>query len=210
GPKIEQARGALRYVLENLNGDDRFGLITFNSVVESFADSLQPMDARPRALAYVDRLTAQGGTNIHEALLTALRQVQPERPTYLIFLTDGQPTNGVTDPNRIARAVGDAAAANVRLFAFGVGNDVNAILLDRVARENHGTADYVKPEEDLEERLSAFYAKVASPVLTDVRLEFSRPVRESYPDPVPDLFAGQQLLVVGRYPGGGPTTVIIS
>ena len=209
GPKIEQARGALRYVLENLNGDDRFGVVTFNSVVDSFADRLQSMDARPRALAYVDRLTAQGGTNIQEALLTALRQVQPDRPTYLIFLTDGQPTNGVTDPNRIARAVGDAAAPNVRLFVFGVGYDVNTVLLDRLARENHGAADYVKPDENLEERLSAFYTKVASPVLTDVRLEFSRSIRDLYPDPLPDLFAGQQLLVVGRYTSGGPTTVAL-
>jgi Ca-activated chloride channel homolog len=209
GPKIEQARGALRYVLENLNGDDRFSVVTFNTVVETFADGLQPLAARPRALAYVDRLTAQGGTNIHEALLTALRQVQPERPTYLIFLTDGQPTNGITDPNRIARAAGDAAAPNVRLFVFGVGYDVNTVLLDRLARENRGTADYVKPEENLEERLSAFYTKVASPVLTDVRLEFSRPTRDLYPDPLPDLFAGQQLLVVGRYPSGGPTTVTL-
>jgi Ca-activated chloride channel family protein len=136
-----------------------------------------------------------------------MRQVRPERPTLVIFLTDGQPTTGVTDPNRIARAVGDAAPSNVRLFVFGVGYDVNTILLDTLAQENRGTADYVKPEENLEERLSAFYLKVASPVLTDVRLDLGRPIHQFYPERTPDLFAGQQLLVVGRYASGGPTTV---
>ncbi|HZS00471.1 MAG TPA: VIT domain-containing protein [Chloroflexota bacterium] len=209
GVKIEQARAALRYVLEHLNADDRFNVISFNSVVDSFAPGLQPMAARPDALAYVDGLRAEGGTNIHEALLTALRQAEPERPTLLVFLTDGLPTNGVTDINRIIRDVGNAVTPNVRLFAFGVGYDVNTVLLDRLARENHGTSDYVKPEENLEERLSAFYTKVASPVLTDLRLDLGRPTHDLYPDPLPDLFAGQQLLVVGRYASGGPTTVTL-
>src|SRR5262249_50255267 len=143
GPKIEQARNALRYVLQSLNADDRFNVISFNSTVDSFADGLQPLAARPRALGYVDGLRAAGGTNIQEALLTALRQVQSDRPTFLVFLTDGQPTNGVIDPNRIVRDVGNAAPSNVRLFVFGVGYDVNAVLLDRLARENRGAADYV-------------------------------------------------------------------
>jgi Ca-activated chloride channel family protein len=209
GPKIEQARGALRYVLQSLNPDDRFNVISFNSTVDSFADGLQPLSARPQALGYVDGLRATGGTNIQEALLTALRQVQSDRPTFLVFLTDGQPTNGVTDPNRIVRDVGNAAPSNVRLFVFGVGYDVNAVLLDRLARENHGAADYVKPDENIEERLGAFYTKIASPVLTDLRLDVSRAIRDVYPEPLPDLFAGQQLMVVGRYRDAGPTSLTL-
>lgn len=209
GAKIEQARAALRYVVENLNPEDRFNVISFNSTVDSFASGLQPVSARPRALAYVDGLRANGGTDIHGGLLTALRQVEPGRPTLVIFLTDGLPTNGVTDLNRIVRDVGNAVTANVRLFVFGVGYDVNTVLLDRLARENHGTSDYVKPEENLEERLGAFYTKVASPVLTDLRLDLGRATQDLYPDPLPDLFAGQQLMVVGRYRNGGPTTVTL-
>ena len=100
-----------------------------------------------------------------------MRQVQPERPTYLIFLTDGQPTNGDHRPEPDRAGRGRRSGAERAPFRVRRGYDVNTLLLDRLARENRGTADYVKPEENLEERLSAFYTKVALPVLTDVRLE---------------------------------------
>ena len=111
-------------------------------------------------------MRAEGGTNIERALLEAMDTAQTERPTILIFLTDGLATEGVTDTDQILRDVKDAApaGANVRLFTFGVGDDVDTILLDTLAEDNHGASAYVRPAERIDESVSAFYAKVSAPV----------------------------------------------
>jgi len=127
-----------------------------------------------------------------------------------IFLTDGLPTVGETDDAKItadARAL--SRARSVRLFDFGVGYDVDVHFLDRLAEANRGDSDYVRPEEDIEAKVSRFYKKVASPVLTDVHVELGgAQTAEMYPRPseLPDLFTGSQLLIAGRYTGSGPIT----
>lgn len=202
GRKIEQARSALRFVLDNLHDSDRFGIVAFDSVVRTFADQLMPASERASAREFVDRLQAQGGTNIAGALERALRLADGEagRPQLIVFLTDGLPTVGPSDPREILRQAAAVAGASHRVFTFGVGDDVNTLLLDALAQEYRGAATYVRPGENLEETLAAFYRKVGVPVLADTRLEF-RGVRvtDVYPQPLPDLFAGQQLVVLGRY-----------
>jgi len=210
GEKIVQAKEALRFVLGSLHDEDRFNVISFSTGVRSFASSLQPASARGEARRWVDGLRAAGGTNIHRALLEALTQVDQERPTTIIFLTDGLATEGVTDTEQIIRDVAREAPESVRLFCFGVGYDVNTVLLDTIAQEHRGTSAYVRPGQDIEEEVSAFYAKVSTPLLADLRLSFKGVhVEETYPHPLPDLFAGTQLVVVGRYRRGGPTTVTL-
>lgn len=210
GDKIKQARDALRFVVNNLNDADRFNIISFNSVITRLADRLQPASQRAKGLAFVDGLTATGSTNIQDALLDALKDVDRERPTTLIFLTDGLPTVGETNAQRILETVQRGVPANVRLFTFGVGYDVNTILLDSMAQQNRGSSDYVKPDENLEEAVSTFYAKVSQPVLTDLSLDFGAiRVYDTYPKPLPDLFAGGQLVLVGRYKGSGPATLTL-
>jgi Ca-activated chloride channel family protein len=159
----------------------------------------------------VARLEANGSTDINRALLEALAMPDEERPTLLIFLTDGLPTTGEVDVERIIDNVDDAAMNNVRIFPFGVGYDVNTVLLDTIAQNQRGASGYVRPEEAIDEKVSAFYAKVSTPLLADLEIEFGRiDVEDTYPYPLPDLFAGTQLVVVGRYRQGGDTTITLA
>lgn len=208
GEKIEQAKDALAYVLEHLNPEDRFNVIAFSTGVRAWARGLRPASEAPEARRWVERLEAGGGTDIHSALLEALAQADRERPAVLIFLTDGQPTEGVVEIDRILEDVRRAVPANVRLFPFGVGDDVNTVLLDTLAQEHRGAPAYVRPGERIDDAVAAFYAKVQAPVLTDISLDFGDVVVEdAYPRPLPDLFAGTQLILVGRYRGGGPVRI---
>lgn len=216
GPKIEQARGALSFVLNHLRPNDQFNVMTFNEsndLLSSEGLLAATPDNIKRGLAFVKDIQAEGGTNIHDALQTAYKMFPAEsdgRQNMIIFLTDGLPTVGETDQSKIiedARALGKPR--RIRLFDFGVGYDVDVHFLDRLAQQNKGDSDYVRPEEDIEAKVSRFYAKVASPVLTDVQLEINGvKTADVYPRPsdLPDLFAGSQLLIAGRYTGQGPVT----
>ena len=217
GQKFQQAQAALKYVLEHLNAEDRFNIIAFSTGLQRFDQGLQRASAAARAAAWVDTLRAQGGTDINRALLEALSLTgngadSASRPTIVIFLTDGLPTEGVVDPDQIVANVAQAASSNlmVRLFAFGVGNDVDTLLLDKLAEQNHGASAYVRPGQRIDETISGFYAKVSMPVLSNISLDFG-PVQaeDLYPSPLPDLFAGAQLVTVGRYQNPGPATITL-
>jgi Ca-activated chloride channel family protein len=208
GEKLEQAKEALRFVLERLNPDDRFNILSFNDTIDTYAETLQSAGRADEAEEFVDDLEADSGTNINEALLEALRQLPGERPELVIFLTDGQPTVGIQDPDVIVGNVSDAVSSSTRMFVFGVGDDVNTDLLDTLAQENRGVSQYVRPDEDVAAAVSSFYEKVSTPVLTDIELDFGDiEVTDVYPEPLPDLFAGTQLVVVGRYEGEGTVTL---
>lgn len=210
GEKIQQAKAALRYILDHLNPEDRFNIVRFSTDVESYAAGLRPATEHNQAQRFVDELHAAGNTDINRALLQALAMADKERPTILIFLTDGQPTTGVVDGAQIVASVKQAFRSNVRLFAFGVGDDVNAVLLDTLAQDNRGVTAYVRPGQRIDEQVSAFYAKISTPVLADLKLDWGgASVYDIYPDPLPDLFAGTQLVLVGRYASrsSGPATI---
>ena len=217
GPKIEQARSALAYVLQNLRPADEFNVLTFNEANDILSPSgllRATPDNIKRGLAFVKGIEAEGGTNIHDALDAALKMFPAAQndgaQNMTIFLTDGLPTVGETDDAKItadARVL--SRARHIRLFDFGVGYDVDVHFLDRLAEANRGDSDYVRPEEDIEAKVSRFYKKVASPVLTDVHVEIGgAQTAELYPHPseLPDLFTGSQLLIAGRYTGSGPVT----
>ena len=162
------------------------------------------------ALSWIDRLSAVGSTDINRALLEAAAVVDPERPTYLIFLTDGLPTEGVIEAQEILKNFEQSAPPNLKVFAFGVGYDVDTLLLDSLSQEHHGQSTYVRPGESLDEVLSAFYERISTPVLTDLKLDFGNLVTfDIYPGPLPDLFAGSQMVVVGRYREGGSADVTL-
>jgi len=211
--KIEQARRALKFCLSNLNPQDKFNIIPFAHEPVRFKEGLVPADAGnvQAARDYADALRATGGTNINDALLLALAAApaaDETRPYLIVFLTDGLPTVGVTDVQEILKGVAGKNTARVRLFVFGVGHDVNTQLLDLLAEQNRGARDYVAPGEDLELKLSGFYRKVADPVLGDLELKFpGLEVYDLFPPKLADLFAGTELVVVGRYRGEGPKTV---
>jgi Ca-activated chloride channel family protein len=208
GEKIRQAKSAAKYVLSHLGEDDRFHITTFSSGVEQFAPGLSPAPDAEKAIDWVNSITAGGSTDINRALLDAAGAVDSERPAYVLFLTDGLPTVGTRDSQRIIANFTDVAGSNIRLFPFGVGYDVDTLLLDSLSQEHHGASTYVKPEEDLDRILSGFYEKISTPVLTDLSLEFSGiSTYDVYPQPLPDLFQGSQLVVTGRYHDGGKADI---
>lgn len=211
GQKIAQAKGAARYVLDNLNPADRFNIVAFSTATRLFSDKPASVSQRQAGRDFVDKLQAAGSTDINRALLEAIAGADPSRPTVVIFLTDGLPTAGETDPDRIVANVGAAAPKSVRLFAFGVGYDVDTVLLDELSSKQRGTSAYVTPQQDIEEEVSGFYQKVSEPVLVDVTAVFTGvQVEDLYPYPLPDLFAGSQLVVAGRYRTGGTAELRLS
>jgi Ca-activated chloride channel family protein len=163
------------------------------------------------AISWVNQLSALGSTDINRALLEAAALSDQERPTYIIFLTDGLPTEGVVESMEILNNLEVNAPSNLRLFVFGVGYDVDTYLLDSLADHHHGTSTYVFPGEKIDEVLSTFYAKISTPVLTYLQLEFGNIViYDLYPSPLPDLFDGSQIVVVGRYQSGGISDVTLN
>ncbi len=207
GKKIEQARAALRYALENLNGRDRFNVITFATQDRSFADELVPATEENvlDALAFVEKIEAGGSTNIDDALELALDLPSSVNPQMVVFMTDGLPTAGETDVATILEHV-EERNDGVRIFTFGVGYDVNTTLLDRLSLDSRGTVDYVKPGENLEHKVSSFYSKVAKPILADITIDFDDiETYDVYPIDLPDVFNGAQVTIFGRYEGAGAT-----
>lgn len=211
GDKIVQGRNALKYVLEQLKPNDRFKVISFASSILTYANDLRPASERGDAARWVDTIIASGSTDINRALLEALADVDKERATIVIFVTDGLPTVGEVDGDRILENVKRVAPGNVRLFTFGVGDDVNTLLLDSLGERHRGTSAYVRPGEDIQETVSGFYAKVSTPVLSDLEIDFGGiETYDTYPYPLPDLFAGTQLVIAGRYKGGGPSKITLA
>ncbi len=212
GEKIIQARGAAKFVLEQLKSEDRFGVITFATGIVSYAPGkLSPASERGDAIRFVENIQASGSTNINRALLEALAVADKTRPTIVIFLTDGLPTVDETNTERILENVKNNAPSNVRLFTFGVGDDVNTVLLDSLAERQRGASAYVRPGENIEETVSGFYAQVSTPVLSDLKIDFGGiETYDAYPFPLPDLFAGTQLVMAGRYKNGGATKITLS
>ncbi len=213
GEKIVQAREAAEFILRNLGPADRFGVITFSDQITPLTEGLTEASADRvvDTVAKVRTIYADGWTDIHGALTLAMSWFAPdERPKYVLFLTDGLPTRGPTDTDTIVRDVTAANKAAARLFAFGVGYDVNTHLLDLLSQGNRGTTTYVVPGENLEGALSAFYRKIAEPALTGLSLAVAGvSVYDLYPRALPDLFYGGQIMVVGRFVGNGAAEIVV-
>ncbi len=214
GNKIVQAKDAVRFIINHLDGNDRFSIIDFDDGVSLFVPELVSANSanRDKALKFVDEIEDSGGTNINDALLQALRMMKAgERPNYVLFLTDGLPTVGIQDIGEILTNISRANQFKSRIFVFGVGYDVNTELLDKMSSENRGTSVYVGENEDLEVAVSNYYEKISSPLLSDLSLAFKGiEVSNSYPQTLPDLFKGSQLVLLGKYKGDGPLTVFLS
>lgn len=212
GEKMAQARDALTFVLNHLNEGDRFNVVAFSTGVRTFSQRLESLSALPEARRFVENLEPGGSTDINRALLETMSLTDKSRPTIVIFLTDGLPTSGVVETPIILNNIEQAANDNIRIFPFGVGDDVDTILLDTLAQEVRGASAYVRPGERIDEQISSFYNKVSTPVLADLALEVSGSIilEDSYPHPLPDLFAGTQLILTGRYRNSGPAVITLT
>jgi Ca-activated chloride channel family protein len=217
GRKIEQARAAGRQLLATLRPADRFRLIDFSSDVRTFQnDFVSATDANVRqATRYLDALDASGGTNIEGALREAMRPaVADGRLPIILFLTDGEPTIGETQPDRLATIASDAnarARESRRIFTFGLGSDVNVSLLETLALEGRGTSQFVRPDESVERMVGIVADRLVGPVLTDVRIRVEGDPRLSrmLPGQPSDLFADHDLVALARYSGHGQARVIV-
>ncbi|WP_372369345.1 VIT domain-containing protein [Candidatus Uabimicrobium sp. HlEnr_7] len=219
GDKMDQAKKALQYCLHQLNEKDNFNIVSFSTEANLYKDKLVNASKQnvKKALGYIEEeIFARGGTNLEEALHYAL-DIAPKnstRPYMIILLTDGKPTIGVTNPEQIIKKVQKASLKNLRLFSFGIGDQLNAKLLDRLAEENKGTREYVSAKEDIEIKISSFVDKVSSPVLSNVKVKFpsSEEIRitEVYPREIPDLFKGSPLTLLGRFSGKGDQVIKVT
>jgi Ca-activated chloride channel family protein len=215
GEKIEQARQAALQVLEGLDDGETFNVILYSEDVSSFA--AQPVVKNAASMqavrAFLRRITARGGTNLHDALVEALRMKPADGCLPLVlFLTDGLPTVGQTSEKAIRDVVSKANPHERRVFTFGVGVDVNTPLLDKIALESRATATFVLPREDVEVKVGQVFKRLVGPVLTAPKLQVrdgdGRPalgrVTDLLPGRLPDLFEGDQLVLLGQYTGEDP------
>lgn len=222
GEKLDQAKKAFTYCLKALKPDDRFGLITFATATRHFEDGLlkaSPANVK-RATDFVADTEASGATALNDALVEALGLIgkPSDRPAMVIFLTDGLPTVGERDTDRILANVAkanktttDSQQRLARTFIFGVGDDVNTHLLDQIAEANGGSTNYVRPKEDIEAAVSSLYLKLSHPVLSNLALKLDGiNSHDLYPQKLPDLFLGSQLAIVGRYDTSGPDAITLT
>jgi Ca-activated chloride channel homolog len=223
GKKIEQAREALKFLIQQLRPGDTFNIVAYDSTIETFRPEMQRADddTIKAALGFADGMYAGGSTNINGALQTALGMLNDaKRPSYVLFMTDGLPTVGELSEQKIAANAKQANTVNARLFVFGVGYDVNSRLLDRLSHEQRGQSVYVRPNENIETQVAALYNKIGAPMLTDlsVTVELDRvlpasaaaAISRTYPRQLTDLFQGEQLVWVGRYRYGGAAKITLS
>jgi Ca-activated chloride channel family protein len=212
GQKMEQAKNALRQALGTLRPEDRFRLVAFSSAVRQFRDGWAPVTrgSLDDARAFVDALSADGGTNISGALDAVLGSAVPEeRLSLVLFLTDGVPSVGEQQPDRIA-AMAASRVGRARVFTIGVGHDVNTYLLDRLAKEGRGAAEYVAPDANVEVAVGTLMGKLRRPALVNLRI-VDAPARlhDLSPATLPDLFYGEELVLFGRYDGSGSGNIVI-
>ncbi len=221
GEKIEQVKEAAFQILSGLEPGEAFNLIVYNETVEPFSKVpvVKSSESVKAARAYLHGINARGGTNIHDALVEALRQKPVEGMLPIVlFLTDGLPTVGQTSEVAIRNAAIKGNPYNRRIFTFGVGVDVNTPLLDKIASETRAAATYVLPNEDVEVKVARVFKRLSGPILAEPVLNSSGAgegadhgrLLDVMPARLPDLFEGDQLVVLGRYTGIKPLAFRLS
>ncbi len=214
GIRIQQLKEALDFFLDLLNPIDRFNIITFGTFVEKFQPDLvaATVDNISQAHDFVFQMYALGMTNINEALTASLSQSFSDTTSNnLIFLTDGNPTFGETHIDSIISHVGKNNTKNVRIFTYGVGENVSQPLLIRVARENHGYPTFITADDSIALIVNNNYTRISKPVLTDITIDFDElQVWDFYPKKIFDLYWGSQTLQRGLYTNSGSFNVTLS
>jgi Ca-activated chloride channel family protein len=216
GKKIDQAKKALEFCVNSISQDSNFILCNFSTEAETYKSGLQKMspEIREGALNYVRNLDAMGGTNISEAMeiaINALNKSDSGNSRFIVFVTDGKPTAGLTEADDILKAVNAKNSNGIRIFSFGIGDQLNAELIDSLAEQNGGVSDYVSEDEDLEIKISSLFSKLTHPVLTDVGLQFNNvEVSQVYPRKMQDLFKDSNILVLGRYSKPGAARITLT
>lgn len=207
GNKILQAKESASFIINNLNEGDFFNIIDFSTDVKSFATEHVSYDINNQnaALEYIESISSGGGTNISGPLLQAILEfeiAQQDKANIIIFMTDGQANAGITSTPNILDAVQNEVAQNeteIFLFTIGVGEGVDRGLLTLLAKENSGLVQFLEPNE-LETDLSNFFLSINNPVLLNTQITFTPDIiTDIFPNPLPNLYKGQQMILSGRY-----------
>ncbi|NNG27814.1 MAG: VWA domain-containing protein, partial [Ignavibacteriaceae bacterium] len=168
GEKMRQAKRALLYCINNLNSNDGFDIVRFSTEAYSlFGDIVTATESNiKKAEKFIEDLKPVGGTNIEEALSIALKEKgSSNRSHMIIFITDGKPTIGETVDENLTKKIEKLNKESKRIFTFGIGNEINTHLLDKITEITKATRTYIAPNQDVEIKISNFYDKVQSPVL---------------------------------------------
>ncbi len=214
GDKMKQAKQALLYCINNLNKEDGFDIVRFSTEAYALFGRTEPASESniKKAEKFIKELNAVGGTNIDEALNLALKEKgNADRTRIIVFITDGKPTIGETNDESLINKLIDSNTKDVRIFTFGIGNDLNTHLLDRITEQTKAYRTYISEDEDIEVKISNFYDKVQSPVLTNLSLSFAGNVKafQIYPKDLPDMFKGSSITIFGRYSGEGSSKITL-
>jgi Ca-activated chloride channel family protein len=215
GTKIKQVKQAARQVISGLADGEAFNLITYNHVVSTFNSEplIKNAATMQAAFDYLDPIAADGWTDLYGALDTALKQKPTEGFLPLIlFLTDGLPTYGEQSEVKIRDLVLSSNPYNRRVYTLGVGYDLNAPLLDGMAAYSLARSIFVTPEDDVEVAVRDVFSSISHPLFTDlgvtsVAWDGTWGIRRTYnvlPFTIPDLFQGDQAVLIGQYVGQEP------
>ncbi len=214
GDKLKKTKTAFNFFVEKLNENDRFGIVAFSSTAWTWKEELQSVSKENRddASSFIEQLSARGGTNINDSLLKALKFFDEdlERTKAVVFLTDGEASNGVTNSNSIIENYNSANTQKIRTFSIGVGNSINKQLLGRLSLENRGEPLYLDRYANIDSELIDFYRSISTPLLVDLSLDYGDlEVTETYPKTLPNVYKGTQLVITGRYKNGGAKKITL-
>jgi len=214
GDKIIQARNTLTQCVKELNEGDKFEIITFGTEAYQLFGQRTAVDedSRKKAFSFIDRIEALGGTNMEAAFNLALKdKVDESRPSNIIFITDGKPTIGEFDEVKLMKKISDANGKHHRIFTFGIGEDLNIRLLDKIAEDGRGLRSYITDGNEISGTVTSFFKKISAPVLSDVKIYFADAPNEYqvFPKTCPDIFYGSSLTISGRFRNPGKSTLIV-
>ena len=207
GGKIATLADGVSRVIGKMSPDDRFRVITFNNSAYDFSGGYK--NATPAnvqsMLGKLSALNADGGTNLYAGVSMAYRDLDDDRTTNILLVTDGVANVGPTQHGDFLNLL---RQYDIRLFTFVIGNSANQPLMERLAKDSNGFAMNISDSDDIVGRIMQTKNKVMFESLHDVELKFhGERVKELTPVDPGSLYQGQQLVMFGRYSGSGPVTV---
>lgn len=208
GFPIDKSKELTLKLIKTLRSQDTFNVIGFNNAVYKLWDKARPNNAAnlAEAEAFVNKMQANGGTQLEQGVVSALAdQNDPERLRLVVFNTDGF----AGDEFKILDTI-QKSRDRSRMFTFGIGNSVNRFLIDQMAFEGKGDAEYVTLAEAADGAVEKFIQRTRSPILTEVSAQFEGvEVQDALPAAIPDVFSEKPVIITGRYavPGKGKLTL---
>ena len=198
GEPLRQSKIGLEMAIKRLKPSDKFNIVLFNDRYSSYAENpvLATAKERDKAIRYVRRLNSYGGTEMYPALKYALKNFKSEKSVLkqLIFLTDG----AVTQESKLFSLI-NRELQTARLFTIGIGSAPNSFFMSRAAELGRGSHIYIGDMDEISNRMTDLFGKIENPVITDLELILPKGFEaEVYPNPLPDLYAGDPLSIAIR------------